>query len=63
MPKNASKLDFTWFEYPVERFEEIVVDYLQFWEDFKARNGGFEPTGMYVYRRSQARYGSLAHFH
>ncbi len=50
MPKNTSKLlDFTWFEYPVERFEEIVTDYLTFWEEFKERNGGFEPTGAATY--------------
>lgn len=47
--KNATqKLDFTWFEYPVERFEEVVGAYMEFWEDFKARHGGFEPTGKTV---------------
>lgn len=45
VPKNASKLDFTWFEYPLERFEKVVGDYLKFWEDFKERHDGFEPTG------------------
>jgi FAD/FMN-containing dehydrogenase len=49
VPKNESKkLDFSWFEYPVERFEEVVADYMAFWEGFKARYGGFEPTGWCV---------------
>lgn len=45
MNKNATKLDFTWFEYPVERFEEVVGAYMEFWEGFKERHGGWEPTG------------------
>lgn len=53
MPKNGSKLDFTWFEYSIERFEEIVSDYMAFWGDFKERHDGFEPTGA-----SQKRVGS-----
>ena len=53
VPKNGSKLDFTWFEYSIERFEEIVSDYMAFWGDFKERHDGFEPTGA-----SQKRAGS-----
>jgi len=44
------RLDFTWYEYPADRFVEIVSDYLVFLKDFKARHNGWEPTaGAAVY--------------
>jgi len=44
------RLDFTWYEYPAERFQEIVTDYLVFLKNFKQNNNGWEPTaGAAVY--------------
>lgn len=43
------RLDFTWFEYPEERFQEIVVAYMAFWNDFKEAHNGFEPAAAATY--------------
>jgi hypothetical protein len=40
---TKSRLDFTFFEYPIERFNEIVTDWTKFIKDFAASNGGFTP--------------------
>jgi len=43
------RLDFTWFEYPQERFQEVVVAYMTFWNDFKETHNGFEPAAAATY--------------
>lgn len=49
---NASvgpRLDFTWFEYPIERFQEIVMAYMAFWKEFKGSHNDFEPAAAATY--------------
>lgn len=43
------RLDFTWFEYPQARFQEIVEAYMEFWSAFKKSNNGFEPAAAATY--------------
>lgn len=43
------RLDFTWFEYPQERFQEVVVAYMAFWDDFKQAHNGFAPAAAATY--------------
>lgn len=43
------RLDFTWFEYPQERFQEVVVAYMAFWSEFKEAHNGFEPAAAATY--------------
>ncbi len=43
------RLDFTWFEYPLERFQEVVYSYLVFWTQFKDAHNGFEPAAAATY--------------
>jgi hypothetical protein len=46
---GMKRLDFTWFEYPYERFQEVVSEYLQFWQRFKEGHDGFEPSAAAIY--------------
>ena len=35
--------DFSWFEYPIERFEEVVNGFMQYTKDFSAAHNGWMP--------------------
>jgi hypothetical protein len=39
-----SRIDFTWTEYPFEKYGEVVTDWLAFVKDFAKDNNGWEPT-------------------
>jgi hypothetical protein len=43
------RLDFTWFEYPIEKFRVIVEAYMAFWKEFKDAHNDFEPAAAATY--------------
>jgi len=43
------RLDFTWFEYPLERFDEIVNAYIAFVHEYKERTGFEASAGNAIY--------------
>ncbi|KAM3572143.1 hypothetical protein VYU27_005849 [Nannochloropsis oceanica] len=47
-PKDT-RLDFSWYEYPFERFEEVITEFNAFTLDFAGRNGGWRPGACATY--------------